>query len=226
MSDFGEEDTAFIKRAISVGVPLKVIYDIGASNGTWSALMEKVIQGGEYHLFEPLAEIAQYSEHLNRNLTSLHLAKLHPVALSNLTGRTRISVAQDGFSSSLHDMTGVEGFGAATSVISYRLDDYVSQNGLPLPSLIKMDTQGTEDLILEGARETIKSANSLIIETWLYRGYGPKTPLLSEITSFLEPLGFSIFGFGGEYRDPLGRLAAIDAYFCNGETLKSLSGIR
>ena len=83
-----------------------------------------------------------------------------------------------------------------------------------------MDTQGTEHLIVSGGKKTLASAHLLIIESWFYRGYNAGTPLLSEMISLLEPLGFVLADFGGTYREPSGRLLQADAYFCSKETLK------
>ena len=52
-----------------------------------------------------------------------------------------------------------------------------------------------------GASRVMESCSVLFLESWLARGYGKKTPLLLEIASELYEQGFSIFDFGGNYRE-------------------------
>lgn len=222
MSSFADSDVAFIRKALGAGVGLDVIYDVGASNGYWSIMAHQAIGGGDYHLFEPLSDRPEYAQHLPGNVAALPSARLHTVALSDVTGVTSMSIAEDGFSSSLHDMSQVAGFGAAKPVRTYRLDDYVAEQGLPPPKLVKLDTQGTEHMIIAGAERTLASAELLMIETWIYRGYGPGTPLIGEIAGQLLPLGFSLAAFGDHFRQDDGRLYCLDAYFASGGALAKL----
>src|SRR5215472_12020844 len=94
-------------------------------------------------------------------------------------------------------------FATKCEVPQWRLD--VNTHKLPLPDLIKMDTQGSEHHIA-GGTETITAAQVLMIETWLYREYGPSTPLLDEIIESVGSLGFRLSDFGDTYRNEDGRL--------------------
>jgi hypothetical protein len=53
------------------------------------------------------------------------------------------------------------------------------------------------------------------LETWLTRGYGSATPLLSEVCEFLRSYGFWLWDFGDEYRDTDGTLVSKDCVFVN-----------
>lgn len=220
MGEFASEDAAFIGKLVEAGVPLNVIYDIGASNGYWSIIAAKPISNGTYHLFEPQADSPAYSEKLDKNLRELGDATLHKIALSDKNAILDMTIADDGFSSSLHDVSGTPGYSSRRPVQCRRLDDYVAEKNLPPPSLVKMDTQGTEHLIVSGGKKTLASAHLLIIESWFYRGYNAGTPLLAEMIALLEPLGFVLTDFGEPYRAPSGRLVTLDAYFCSAEALK------
>ena len=58
----------------------------------------------------------------------------------------------------------------------HTLDEFVRENNLPVPQVLKLDVQGAERKILSGAAATMRTADVIFLETWLVRGYGPDTP--------------------------------------------------
>ena len=62
----------------------------------------------------------------------------------------------------------------------WRLDDLISEKGLPYPGFLKLDTQAAELKVLKGAVETLKQTQFILLETWARRVYGPDTPLFHE----------------------------------------------
>jgi hypothetical protein len=95
----------------------------------------------------------------------------------------------------------------------YMLDEFAEANSLPKPDVMKLDVQGAERLILSAGRRTMQSANVLFLETWLTRGYGPETPLLTEMIEFLANAGFTLVTLGEQFRDERGRVYSVDAVF-------------
>ena len=106
----------------------------------------------------------------------------------------------------------------------HRLDNYVAEHRLTFPDLIKMDVQGGEVRILSAATECLQHASALLLETWLYRVYGPKTPLLGEIIQYVREFGFDLVEFGDRYYDETHRLASIDALFLKRRALMERKG--
>lgn len=80
------------------------------------------------------------------------------------------------------------------------------------PDIVKMDVQGGELRIIRGGLETLKRAELVVVETWLYRGYGAGTPLAHEIIEEMEKLGL-VVAAGGPYINETGILYSIDFYF-------------
>jgi hypothetical protein len=95
------------------------------------------------------------------------------------------------------------------------LDRAMRELHLPVPQVIKIDTQGCELNILKGARKTLPGVSALVLECWLMRCYGPNTPLLIEVANFLRKFDFHLWDFGGEWRDEKGVLGAQDCVFLN-----------
>ena len=191
-----------------------VIYDVGASNGVWSDCISSVLPNAEFHLFEPLSEVLDfYKADLQSRMQRLRNLHLHPIALGDVNETAEMFVAVDGFGSSLRDRGEIPEVKARVSVPKYRLDSYVAEKRLPPPDVIKIDSQGYEDVILKGAGDLLKGVKVLLLETWLQRGYGPNTPLLWEIMELLRAQGFSLVRFGECFFDDKHRLYSVDAFF-------------
>ncbi len=69
-----------------------------------------------------------------------------------------------------------------------------------MPDFLKIDTQGTELNILQGALKPLnESVTCLLIEAEFFEVYEGQ-PLLDDICTFLRPLGFSLYGLYPRYR--------------------------
>lgn len=219
-------DQGFIRNLMKVGIAIDSIYDVGASNGGWSAQMAKVVPHATFNLFEPL-ESDQYAEDLARVLRDRPDFCLHRFALGDEETTLRLNLFSNHGGSSLID-SDWEGVVSKKPVPVRRLDDVVSNLKLPPADLIKMDVQGFELKILNGGEVTCRQAKALMIETWLYRGYGPDTPLLGEIIDWMTRHDFKLVSFGDTYVAPDMTLCSIDAFFLRNDLMPVVaqSGIK
>jgi FkbM family methyltransferase len=215
VTEYFVEERDLLQRVVRAGWGPSVIYDIGAASGHWSGIVGAELPPAEYHLFEPLASHGTYSKTLGDYLSCNPNWKLHEVALSDTNGTAAITVGEGDYiyGSTILDIGEIDGYGGTVEVPKWRLDDYVKSKGLPDPDFVKMDTQASEHLIIKGGLHTIARASGILIETWLYKSYGPQTPLLGEIIDLLTPMGFVLFEFGGDYRDSNGTKVSVDAVF-------------
>ncbi len=203
-----------LQNLVERGFQPRVVYDIGASTGIWSEVIARVLPDAQYHLFEPLASVAEmYKRDLPGRLAQLPNSTLHPVALGDSNGKAVCYLAHDPFASSLNDRGDIPEVKGRIEVDKYRLDDYQVSANLPLPDVIKIDCQGAEDVIIQGGERTVWNAQVLFLETWFKRGYGQATPLLGEIIDLLKPLGFSLVEIGERFYDDKHRLYSVDAFF-------------
>lgn len=209
-----EHESHTLRKLLDKGHKFAVIYDIGASNGVWSDTIALTIPKAQYHLFEPLADsVTFYRRDLDARLKRRPNFHLHTVALSDHSGTTEMYATHDGFGSSMLDRGAIPEVKEHVQVPLYKLDEFVEQNSLPNPNVIKFDVQGAERLILAGGWQTTKLADVLFMETWLTRGYGPDTPLLTEMIELLEGAGFTLVDLGEQFRDERGRVYSVDAVF-------------
>jgi hypothetical protein len=91
----------------------------------------------------------------------------------------------------------------------------VEEFQIPIPQVIKMDTQGCELNILQGATKSLPRVDVLLLECWLSRAYGETTPLLLEVADCLRKFDFHLWDLGNAWRDPAGVLVAQDCLFLN-----------
>jgi FkbM family methyltransferase len=215
----GEEE--FFARLASFGYEPEAIYDVGASNGSWSNRVVSIFPRAEYHLFEPLSGHRPiYDVPMQQALQQYTNFRLHPVALSNATGESVFHAAHDGVSSSVLPLPA--SMAQAITVPTWRLDEFIDQKGFRPPNVLKMDVQGYEVFVLEGAGTQLQNVDVLLMETWLVRGYGPNNALLTELIEALRPLDFILVDIFGPYYGKYRELTSVDGFFLSKRFLESI----
>jgi hypothetical protein len=148
--------------------------------------------------------------------------RLHPFALGDQSGMTKMAITPDPMGSTTLDVglaAGTVYFPQIIDVEQRTIDELVDSGAIPPAQLIKIDVQGSELAVLRGGAKTIATyAEVLQLECWLYRSYGPNTPLLGEIIEFLDNLGFGVLDFIEPQRDESGKLYVLDVFFARSKS--------
>lgn len=135
-----------------------VFFDVGANIGLISLFVKKFFPEVEVHAFEPGdATYACFSETILKNkLQKIHINKK---GLSNTEGTAKffIDPKSNGGSSLVREQ-----FGKAVEIDLTTIDKYVERTGI-VPDFIKVDVEGAEEFVLQGARETIKTHKPILI---------------------------------------------------------------
>lgn len=159
--------------------------DVGANRGTYSMLMASVCR--RVIAFEPQPDLA---EELSRRAPSN--LKVEHLAVSNRSGTARFFIdtraGMIGMASSLMELDDLHATGEfrEVEIETVTLDEYCKANNVR-PDLIKIDVEGWEPNVLEGAVTLIETVRpSLLFEFWEshYRRLAPWFDRLSE-THFL-----------------------------------------
>jgi FkbM family methyltransferase len=159
------------------------VYDIGANWGQHSLyLCSLPAFKGHIHAFEPIpATYDDLSHNINKaGLTSQITA--HDVALSHESGTATMVIPKNIFSGRAHIVNSGKGY----TVPKCRLDSL----GLPLPDVIKLDVEGHELGVLQGAEATLLKAKPAIIFENLY--INDKAVMLAPL-EFLEKRGAMLY---------------------------------
>lgn len=197
---------------------IDVVLDVGANNGQYGR--ELISMGWKQRLisFEPLTVAWQK---LKAN------ARPHPhwfaeqMALGANDGTAIINVSQNTQSSSFRDILPAHVSAAPSSayvgeeeVRVARLDSVIDDYCLPDDRcFLKLDVQGFERDVLEGAEDSLKRCVGLQAEmavTPLYEG----ETLFSEMVEYLDSLGYCLMSIDGVFEDEqTGQYAQLEGVF-------------
>lgn len=145
-----------------------VFFDIGSSYGFYSLLANQLITEGEIHAFEP---VPNTFELLQKNLSNKDRIFLNQIALfnsegtmnfyENLVGRTGLNTFNVFNLKSIYSPSLFKQIRVRTTT----LDKYCLSHSKP--TFIKIDVEGAEGYVVEGAVETLKNSNPIIaMEVW------------------------------------------------------------
>lgn len=207
-----------------------IIFDLGASNGSWSWTMKQIVQNAKFFLFEPLADDKSYQKYLQAMQTAYpHSMKVYNVALGDEDKDSFLYTPNyKSLHPSINPLTGSSLLKCSNDpkkrklVKVMTLDNAIKHLGLPFPQVIKIDTQGTELNILKGGINTLPHVDVLFLECWFTRGYGSQTPLLSEIMKWLQDFNFRLWDVGSVFHHDDGTTLTIDCVFVNTKTTSGL----
>lgn len=191
------------------------LLDVGANTGEFTRAVSSLIALAGVHAFEP--QPSCHAE-LKQALAGLSNSHLHPVAVGAEAGEIELlCTANSKLASVLKPTANVaDGYGGGDfnvqqhlKVPLVRLDDVIPA-GTPI-GLLKIDVQGYELPVLEGARLTLRSTSALLMEVNYVPHYeGGAT--FDDLCEAVRAHGFRTFGISAPYGGPKGPLWA-DALF-------------
>jgi FkbM family methyltransferase len=124
--------------------------DVGANRGHILRWFVASAPAGRHFAFEPLPDLARSLRYEFPDVT------VHAVALSDRSGTATFYRADEDTRSSLSDATST----SASTVTTVPLDDVLPEGYVP--SLIKIDVEGAEGLVLRGAAGTLERSRPLV----------------------------------------------------------------
>ncbi len=169
-----------------------IFYDIGANVGIYSVYASILHKNIDTIAFEPSVfnlEILSKNIYINNLYDRI---SIYPISLDikknqNQFNMSKVEVggALSGFGTELDEFNNQRDITFKYKTFSQSLDDFVDEYNLKLPNYIKIDVDGIELSILNGA---IKILNSNNIKSILIENTDPK----SGISSFLEENNFQL----------------------------------
>jgi FkbM family methyltransferase len=179
--------------------PGDIFVDVGANVGTYSVFAAEM--GADVFAFEPDAANVKK---LQRNLQlNDYRAEIHAVALSNSVGSLRFSSGQD----SMNHLVFGEEVGSY-EVPSATLDSIMGDRHI---AGMKVDVEGAERLVLEGAGESLKNGRLGLIQIeWNNVSESTLREPRTQVSALLESYGYAIYrprndGSLAEWDGKLGR---------------------
>ena len=198
---------------------INIVFDIGANIGQFSKDLRSAGYDGEIISFEPLSTAYVKLLDIAKKDKKWHVH--NQTAIGNADGKITINVSKNSVSSSVLLMRDLHLSAAPKSVfisnekVTICKLDSISEKYLNNNSrlFIKIDTQGYEWEVLDGAKKTISKASGIICELSLVPLYYNQR-LWLEIIDRLVFEGFMLWALQKGLSDPkTGQLLQMDAIF-------------
>jgi FkbM family methyltransferase len=181
------------------------VIDVGAGRGT--RYLYLAFPDAHHVLLEPLAD---FEPELRRQV-AIRSGEYHLTAVGNEPGTATINVNPACLlESSINAVPGAEP--VAREVPITTLDALVAEHGWQAPFAIKIDTEGFEDRVIEGAAETLRRTQLVIAEVSVGRRFeGGYT--FAEFIASMSQRGFELCDVLNVAKDGRGDVSYMDCMF-------------
>lgn len=202
--NFGE----FFNHLNALGYRFKTVIDVGVGNGTESLYRGTV--GAKYFLVEAVPDTNGRVQAIANRLG----AEFFNVAAGAASGMVGFYRHADVTGSSLlKQLERDERInGKLISVPMERLDALIPQD-IKTPCLLKIDTQGAELGVLEGASGLLEKIDLIMLEVSFHQ-FREEAPEISDVFGFMKNIGYVPYEIlEGHYRSLDNALAQVDVVF-------------
>jgi FkbM family methyltransferase len=183
-----KQEVAIAKKLAALVSEDGVIYDLGANIGLYS-LVFAANRKRVVHSFEPCEE-ALFGLRRNIEINQLTNIHVHPIVLTDHSGVCRFTT--DGITATTSHISG-EGEGGREFPCT-DLDSYIEKMNLAQPDLLKLDIEGSEQLVFDGMQNVL-----LQKRPYVFLEGGVREGGLNDVTGrivaidYLKGLGYSIY---------------------------------
>ena len=187
--------TFYLARKMS-SVRSPVIFDIGAHIGSFSKDMLRRSPHSIIHVFEP--EENNFTR-LKSRLGNSRFVNLNKVAVSDRDGSSLLQLTASRLANSLLPVSelGETAFprhlspAGSVPVKTITIDSYCEENDVGRIDVLKIDVQGSEVAVLDGASKMISKVSEIVCEL-NFDAYYKGSAQFIDIVSRLEQLGFKL----------------------------------
>lgn len=148
---FETAETEFIRQKIKVG---DIFLDIGANAGFYTVIVSKIVgSSGHVYAFEPGERELNL---LRRNIANNNLSNVTIVerAVSNEKSTVRFAISHDGAMNSLSETNHPSQVVQEWKMVeATTIDDFIKDFNVTDIDFIKIDVEGAEHLVFEGAKQ-------------------------------------------------------------------------
>jgi FkbM family methyltransferase len=203
-----------LARAVDMGLAPRTVFDVGVGRGTpW---LYEAFPRAKHVLFEPLTTFRSEVDAIANELG----ADIHQVALSNRSGMAKIRRnLSHPTSSSLYAIDPMfELYARRVQTVHEFVEEPVqlatldALNRYEPPYVLKLDVEGAERDVLEGARQTLSSTELIMIELSVMRRLRDELSFAGMV-QLLDSAGFAFFDVAELSCAADGTLLYLDALF-------------
>lgn len=226
----GQEDCFDIQKKLLNKSNSVVIFDVGAYTGETAIHYNNLFPKSQIYSFEPFP--SSFSS-LKENTTNYENIKIYNKGLGAYSGKS--SFHSNGFAPTNSILATDSGAGSTwenqdimktKNVIDIDLttiDSIVEEEGIEKIDILKMDVQGAEHLVIEGAKRTIEKGLIDIVYAEIITMPSYKDQKrLDEIIEVYLSNGFELFNFYNYNYTKSGQLRYMDGIFINSKAKFSI----
>ena len=203
------------------GKTVEMIFDVGCNQGEMIGHYRRLFPRANIHGFEPLPDVAARAQDAYSKDLKI---KIYETALSNVTGEVifnRNAAADSSSLLSTDESVLPENYKVMNktvetfSVKSETIDNFCLQNRIDKIDILKIDAQGAELFILQGAERMLREKRIRLIYCEVYfLPFYKDQPLFEDIMGFLSGHKYKfVFPYGLVFGSKTGRLQWGDAIF-------------
>lgn len=175
----------------------RTVIDVGAYTGEWTRMCRALFPDARILMIEPQPGMRPQLEYMAREDAQVSFAP----ALAGDRSRPAVPFYQaESGSSIFRDADGVPQI--PTELPMTTLDAITSGTGFASPDFLKLDVQGAELAVLEGASAALASAEAILMEVNLLEIYS-SVPLLDRAVAFMAERDFRVYDICTFFRRPL-----------------------
>jgi FkbM family methyltransferase len=186
-----------LRHLAKLGFRPPTVIDVGVANAT--AELYEQFADANILLIEPLKEFEPFL----RQICTSYRAQYVLAAAGSKSGSAILNVHENGFGSSLlNEVDGGTVDGTPREVPMVMIDTVVAEKKLTGPYLLKVDVQGAELQVLEGAERVLQETEVVVMEVSLI-GTLVGCPQLFEVVEWMKGAGFVVYDIWGLLYRPL-----------------------
>lgn len=167
----------------------RVILDCGGGNGWFAKAAKAIWPNAQIHSFEPATRFIQSFQPVSSNHT------IHRVAVGDYDGDVKLNLTSNPESNSLLEflpdgpLHKVHAPAGSETVPMHTLDSIITE-GIESVDILKMDVQGAELRVLQGAKHLLETARPVIYMEVAFQPLYQAHPLLEQVDEYLDFLGY------------------------------------
>lgn len=224
LNPLGIEITRFPDRMLANRIKLmnfygiNLVFDIGANKGQYAKEIIEAGYKGRIVSFEPLSLAFASLKEFSAKYSGWEAEKL---AIGDRNGMTDINISENLYSSSILNITSISTINAPASryvgkesvkitTVDTILDKYKTASDT---LFVKLDVQGYEKIVLDGAKTSMNKITGFQLELSLYELYEDSS-LYTDLINYLDGFGFTLMFLEPGFLDPVsGKLLQMDGIF-------------
>ncbi len=190
----GQQMFTHINYLKQLGYCPNVVIDIGAYKGKWTSFVKKIFPSSSFIMIEP----QQSKEAELKKVASQFSNVYYQMVLTGKENKAEVSFYEMETGSSIYQ----EQTNTSREVKHYpmkTLDTVMKEYNFTGSHFIKLDVQGAEIDVLEGATETLQQTDFILLEASLLN-YNQGAPLVADIIAWLNQKGFVLFDICDQQR--------------------------